>query len=51
MVEMRKVAWPTQNELTSNATIYLGALVLVGALLAVADVGLAALVRLLTVGG
>jgi preprotein translocase SecE subunit len=45
ILETRKVAWPTRNDLAHNAAICLGVLgLLIGAIAAV-DVGLVALIR------
>jgi preprotein translocase SecE subunit len=51
IVETRKVAWPTQNDLAHNAAVCLGVLgLLIGAIASV-DVGLVALIRVATGGG
>ena len=51
IVEMRKVAWPNRDTVVHNATLCL--VVLIGLMAAIAsiDLGLAALVRVVTDGG
>ncbi len=51
ILETRKVAWPTRNDLAHNAAICLGVLgLLIGAIASV-DVALVALIRVATGGG
>jgi preprotein translocase SecE subunit len=51
IVETRKVAWPTRNDLAHNAAICLGVLGLLLRAIASVDVGLVAFMRVATSGG
>jgi preprotein translocase SecE subunit len=51
IVEMRKVVWPTRNDLAHNAAVCLGVLGLSIGAIASVDVGLVALIRVATGGG
>jgi preprotein translocase SecE subunit len=49
--EMRKVAWPTQDELAHNAVLLLGVLLVVIGSIAMVDIAFANLIRVVTAGG
>jgi preprotein translocase SecE subunit len=51
VVETRKVAWPTQDDVLHNSAFLLGFLLLLAGAITAVDVGLANVVRVVTLGG